>query len=108
MARDEFPKSVKLQAWERCNGRCECGCGWKILGTPHFDHYPVPAAIGGPGTLENCRVLDPKHHKTITDTKDIPAIAKTHRVRDKRLGLRSSKQGFRGWRKFDGSLVWKR
>ena len=106
--REEFPRDVKEQAWDRCGGRCECGCLLMIQGRPHYDHHPVPAALGGPGTLENCRVLDPKHHKQITDQHDIPAIAKTHRIRDKRIGLRQTRQGFRGWRKMDGTPVWKR
>jgi hypothetical protein len=79
-----------------------------IQGRPHYDHWPVPAALGGPGTLENCRVLDPKHHKQITDSKDIPAIAKSKRVADKRIGLRQTHRGFQGWRRMDGTPVWKR
>ena len=106
--RAEFPRNVKEQALERCGGRCECGCMLMIQGTPIYDHFPVAAALGGPGTLANCRVLDPKCNKLITSKTDIPAIAKTHRIRDKRIGLRQSKQRFQGWRKFDGSPVWKR
>ena len=94
--RDEFPKSVKLAAWDRCGGRCECGCGFKIIGTPHYDHYPIPASLDGPGTLDNCRVLDRKHHKQISDKKDIPAIAKSTRVFEKRIGARPARgRGFR-------------
>lgn len=93
--REEFPRNVKEQAWERCKGRCECGCMLKIQGTPIYDHFPVAAALGGPGTLANCRVLDPKCNKLITSTKDIPAIAKTHRIRDKRIGLRKTSRPFR-------------
>ena len=92
--RQEFAKAVKMAAWERCKGRCECGCGFKILGTPHYDHYPVPASIGGPGTLANCRVLDRKHHKTVTDTQDIPALAKSRRIFEKRIGARGTGRGF--------------
>jgi len=89
--RAEFSKSVKLAAWERCGGRCECGCMLKII-TPEFDHYPVPAGIGGPGTLENCRVLDKKCHRRITSTVDVPAIAKSTRIFEKRIGLRKSRR----------------
>ena len=106
--REEFPRNVKEQAWERCGGRCECGCLLEIRGTPIYDHFPVAAALCGPGTLANCRVLDPKCNKLITSTKDIPAIAKTHRIRDKRIGLRQTKQGFRGWRRMDGTPVWRK
>lgn len=110
MNRDEFPRSVKEAAYERSGGRCECGCGFKIRGTPIYDHYPVPASFGGPGTLENCRVLDPKCNHRITYKVDIPKIAKAKRIRDKQLGLRSRKSrpmpgsrasGFR--RRMDGT-----
>lgn len=86
--RDEFPESVKRAAWARCGGRCECGCLLTIRGTPIYDHYPVPATLGGPGTLDNCRVLDPKCNAYITPKIDIPAIAKSKRIEATRLGLR--------------------
>ena len=92
--RQEFPKAVRIAAFERSGGRCECGCALKILGTPHYDHHPVPAAIGGPGTLENCRVLDPKHHRQITAEKDLPEIAKSTRVYEKKIGARVKSRGF--------------
>lgn len=92
MTRSEFPKSVKLAAFERCRGRCECGCGLKILGGVHYDHYPIPAALGGPGTLENCRVLMIKHHRMITAETDIPAISKSDRIYQKRAGVRKSRR----------------
>jgi len=93
--RQEFSKSVKIAAWTRCGGRCECGCGLKIIGTPEYDHYPVPASLNGPGTLDNCRVLDRKHHRQITAEKDIPEIAKSERIFEKRIGLRKSRRPMR-------------
>ena len=93
--RDEFPKKVKIAAFERANGRCECGCGLKIIGIPEYDHYPVPAALGGPGTIENCRVLSRKCHRRITAEGDQPAIAKSTRGYEKRLNARSKGRGFR-------------
>ncbi len=92
--RQEFAKSVKLAAWDRCDGRCECGCQLKIIGIPEYDHYPIPAALGGPGTLENCRVLSRKCHRRITAEKDIPEIAKSQRIFEKRIGVRKSRRPF--------------
>jgi len=92
--RAEFPKKVKLAAWERSGGICECGCMLKIIGTPEYDHWPVPAALGGAGTLENCRVLSKKCHRLITAEKDVPAIAKSQRIFEKRVGVRRSKRPF--------------
>jgi len=93
--RQEFPKRVRLQAWERCGERCECGCGCKIIGTPVYDHYPLRAALGGPGTLENCRVLDPKCNRRITYEKDIPEVAAAIGKFERRIGARVKRGGFR-------------
>ena len=86
--REEFTKSTKLAMWERSGGRCECGCQLKIIGTPIYDHYPVPASLGGSATPDNGRVLDPKCNRRITYGHDIPAIAKSQRGFEKRIGLR--------------------
>lgn len=92
--RHEFSKLVRIAAFDRSGGRCECGCRLIIIGTPHYDHHPVPAAIGGSGALDNCRVLDPKHHRQITAEKDVPAIAKSTRVYEKRIGARVTRGTF--------------
>ncbi len=94
--RDEFPKKIKIAAFERAGGRCECGCDLKIIGIPEYDHYPVPAALGGMGTLDNCRVLSRKCHRRITAEVDVPAIAKSKRGYEKRLNVRAKSRGFRG------------
>lgn len=82
-----FPRSVKLAAWERCGGKCECGCQQKIL-TAEYDHHPVPYAYGGANTLDNCRVLDKRCHRKLTAEVDVPRIAKAARIEAKRAGLR--------------------
>lgn len=115
--RKEFPKKVKLQAWERCGGYCETlegrpGCGMKILGIPEYDHWN-PAGTDGPPTLENCAVLcskchDKKTHGWVDGTDryspplagDIAKMAKADRVREKHQGLRKSKYRW-GKRKFN-------
>ena len=90
--RQEFSKRTKLEMWERSGGRCECGCGLKIIGTPIYDHYPVAASLGGPATPDNGRVLDPKCNRRITYGQDIPQLAKSTRTFEKRLGLRPSRR----------------
>ena len=92
--RQEFSKAVRLAAWERCNGLCECGCQQKII-SAEYDHFPVPAAIGGSNELSNCRVLTKRCHRVLTAEKDVPAIAKTRRVYEKRAGVRDTKRGFK-------------
>ena len=103
--RHEFPKFVKLAAWERSGGHCEC-CGQKIIGTPEY-HHRVPCAVGGSNALDNCQVLAVKCHKLRTAQIDVPEIAKSHRIFEKRIGARSKPSGFRFWRGFDGSIRWK-
>lgn len=88
--RAEFSKQTKLEAWKRCGGFCECGCGLKILGVPEYDHI-IPAAIGGSNDLDNCQVLMKKHHRDKTD-EDVPAISKSQRIYEKRAGLRRTKR----------------
>lgn len=108
--RQEFSDKVKLAAWQRSKGNCECPeCRGvlKVVGTAEYDHYPIPASLGGPGTLENCRVMSKKCHRRITAEKDIPELAKSDRIFEKRIGIRKSKRPMRGWRKFDGTVVWK-
>ena len=107
--RAEFSKPVKAAAFIRCGGFCEC-CALKIIGTPVYDHFPIPASMQGPATLENCRVLCSKCNKTITFGKGIDSntqIAKSTRLAEKRLGLRPKSRGFRGSRKFDGTVKFK-
>lgn len=92
MKRSEFLKATKRAAFDRCNGFCEL-CGGKIL-TAEYDHYPVPAALGGSNELSNCRVLCKKCHRKITATVDVPAIAKSNRIWEKRAGLRKTRRPF--------------
>lgn len=91
--RAEFSKATKLAAWERCGGRCECGCGLKILGRPEY-HHRVPAALGGSNELENCAVYSVKCHRLQTSETDVPEISKSQRIFEKRIGLRKSRRPF--------------
>ena len=91
MSRAEFTKRTKLQAWERCKGICECGCGRKIE-LAEYDHYPVPAAFGGSNDVDNCRVLSRKCHRKITSEVDVPNISKAVRIVEKRAGVRRTKR----------------
>lgn len=90
--RDEFPKSVKLAAWQRCGGYCEHpACRRKIMGGAIYDHL-VPTSLGGPSTLSNCRVTCKRCDRLKTYQHDIPAIAKCKRIENRRAGLRPAKQ----------------
>lgn len=90
--RQEFPKSVKEAALERASGHCECGCG-QPFGQEGviYAHWPIAAALGGPGTLDNCRVHRVRCERQITSERDRPMIDKAKRGLEKRLGLRGRK-----------------
>lgn len=107
--RQEFTKDTKLAAWERCGGRCECGCNQKIYGDAQY-HHILPANLGGLNDLANCMVMKPKCHARITHGDGLDgnkAIKKSTRIAEKRAGIRAKGQGFRGWRTFSGEIRWK-
>jgi hypothetical protein len=108
--RHEFSKRVKLDAFMRCGGKCErCGTVIRHGNGPEYHHKYKPATEPGSDTLDNCEVLCKKPcHFTITRTETIPRQAKDRRVFEKRIGARDKKGwGFSGWRKFDGTIVWR-
>lgn len=86
--RKEFSKAVKLQAWQRSGGICECGCGVKIIpGDGPEYHHRTEDTIGGEPTLENCRVLRKRCHDAETK-KRRPEIDKTRSTFEKRINAR--------------------
>ena len=89
--RDEFPKWVKEAALERANGICECGCLQPFGQEGIIYAHDLPAALGGPGTLENCKVHRKACELRITTQRDRPMIDKAKRGLEKRLGLRTSR-----------------
>lgn len=105
MARSEFTKRTKLAALARAGEVCE-----ECLLRPvaEFDHA-IPAAIGGGNDLANCVALCRRCHANKTRKRDVPQIAKSKRIAEKRAGVRKSKRpmpGSRasGWRKrMDGT-----
>ena len=106
MTRREFHPKVMIAAWDRADGRCEM-CGPNSLklipGDIFYDHR-VPDALGGEPTLHNCQVLCRAHHDAKTFKTDVPAIAKTKRIRRREAGIRKPRTITR-WRKFDGTIV---
>jgi 5-methylcytosine-specific restriction endonuclease McrA len=91
--RAEFSKATKLEAFQRANGFCECGCGQKLMTRAEYDHI-VPAALGGTNSLDNCMVLDRRCHRLKTSKTDVPQIAKSQRIYEKHAGIRKSSRPF--------------
>lgn len=102
--RREFPAKVKVAAFERANKRCERCTSILIAGKIRYNHR-IPDALGGEPTLQNCEVLCLSCDSVQTYTKDIPAIAKSKRIRKREAGVRKDRT-IRAWRKFDGTAVY--
>jgi 5-methylcytosine-specific restriction protein A len=101
--RREFPKSVKLDAWKRAAGHCE-RCTAKLF-PGHYDYdHDKPDAFGGEPTLSNCVVLCDNCHSKKTATEDVPAIAKSNRMRARHAGIRRKGRSLPGAR----ASGWKR
>lgn len=104
MTRTEFPKSVKRQAYERADGKCE-GCGCQLTpanGGAEYDHI-LEDYLGGEATLENCRVLCGKTCHPAKTAESRPEIDRTRRLFEKHNGIRAAKKStFSGAR--DGNV----
>jgi hypothetical protein len=63
---DYVPAHVRRAVWKRDGGKCRYRlASGEICGSTHrveIDHYPVPRALGGPSTLENCRLACRAHN----------------------------------------------
>lgn len=100
MKRSEFPLTVKRQAVGD-GGFCEAvggvyglepgvRCNAPLVRGVEFDHYPVRAADGGDGTLDNCVAACRVCHRHKTRTFDMPMIAKRKRIVDRNAGIRKT------------------
>jgi len=101
--RVEFSKAVRLAAWRRAKGRCE-GCGGLLIpGKFAYDHIN-PSEFSHDNSLENIQCLCAACHQTKTSKTDIPAIAKSNRVRSTAAGIRRNRK-ITAWRNFAGEIV---
>lgn len=101
--RQEFPAKVRLAAWDRAQGKCE-RCGARLYPGKYRYNHRIPDALGGLPTLDNCEVLCIACDHPQTYQKDIPAIAKSKRVRRAHAGIKKPRT-IRAWRKFSGEIV---
>ncbi len=107
--RREFSRKTKRLAWERCGGQCEMirggvRCTAPIdLGRFIYDHID-PTWYSKNNELENAQVicLPCNADKTAADQGN---IAKSKRIRDKRIKAKTAKRPFRVWRKMNGDIV---
>lgn len=100
--RQEFSKRTKADAFARSGGRCE-RCGTWLLGRVRYNHR-IPDYLGGPNSLDNAEVLCLSCDAEQTYGHDIPAIAKTRRIRLREAGIRKPRS-ITMWRRFDKTIV---
>jgi 5-methylcytosine-specific restriction protein A len=86
--RREFPKGIKVAAFQRAKGRCEKCTAMLFPGKFQFDHR-IADTFGGEPTLDNCMVLCANCHSEKTFGSDVPAAAKSNRVRAKHIGAKT-------------------
>lgn len=105
MQRAEFSREVRRQALKRSGGFCEASgpaygfargtrCRAPLFYGVEFDHYPIRAADGGDGSIDNCMAVCRKCHRWKTAKVDIPALAKGRRIRDRLANLRPKQSSF--------------
>lgn len=100
----KFTLTTKLAANKRAGGFCEmCGKQFKTGEAREYDHRNADY-FSQDNSLENCVIACVQCHRQKTSTADIPAIAKSRRIRAREAGIK--KPGtIKGWRKFDGTPV---
>ena len=80
--RKEFSQKVKVAAFARSRGFCECDnkCGTKLFpGNIRYNHR-IPDELDGEPTLENCQVLSRACDREVTkrDQRDIGRARRVH------------------------------
>jgi 5-methylcytosine-specific restriction endonuclease McrA len=113
--RQFFSTSVRLNLFLKRKGACSI-CLQKIDAGKAWDiDHTIPLALGGTNETKNLQILCKPCHRSKTSNADIPAIAKTKRIKAHHLGARSpplrpipgSRRSL--WkRKMDGSVVRRR
>jgi 5-methylcytosine-specific restriction protein A len=103
----------RLALFLRARGTCQA-CGWRLTpGTRWEVDHILPRALGGRDSPENLQVLCRACHGGKTARQDLPALAKTRRLKARHLGAtrpRAVLPGSRAsrWRKrLDGRVEWR-
>ena len=99
-----IPPRVRLRVFDRDKGRCQCGCGIKIVPGDKWETDHIRALInGGEHCESNLQTLLSAHHK-IKTRADVGLKAKSDRIRKRHLGIK--KRGRKiSYRLFDGTPV---
>jgi hypothetical protein len=104
----------RLDLFLAAHGRCQ-RCSWSLTpGTRWEVDHVIALALGGRDDADNMQVLCSPCHGGKTRERDVPAIAKTARIRARHLGARTSRRPLPGgrrsrWKKtVDGRILERR
>jgi hypothetical protein len=104
----------RLHLFLAAQGRCQ-RCRWALTpGTRWEVDHVIPLALGGRDQADNMQILCAPCHGGKTHRIDVPAIAKTARIRARHLGARTSRRPIPGgrhsrWKKtIDGRVLERR
>jgi 5-methylcytosine-specific restriction protein A len=101
-----IPERVKLRILRRENFVCFLSDTPIVDGDPVEFHHRIALRDGGEHRESNIYPVHRKQHKLETARQAL-ARAAVDRKAKKAFGIRKAKQPFRGWRRFDGSPVWR-
>ena len=88
MTRRRLTNLQRLAIFDQHAGRCHL-CGDKITVRDRWDlDHKVPLALGGEDELANLAPAHDRCHRIKTATVDVPAIAKSARVRSAHVGAK--------------------
>jgi 5-methylcytosine-specific restriction protein A len=86
VARRHLSTRERVRVFEAANGICHI-CSTPIQPGQRWEvSHPTPLAAGGEDTPENRQPAHYACHRTVTNEKDAPLIAKIRRIRAKHIG----------------------
>lgn len=100
-----IPIRVQVRVYEHTEGKCQ-SCGRKVRGRNDWQCDHIQALVnGGENRESNLQVLCGWCHREKT-AADVAEKAVTRRKAARHIGTKKRRPGFRGHRKFDGTIVW--
>lgn len=103
-------RAQKVEAWNRVSGLCWwCGKPVAMDGLDVEWDHEKPRGLTGDDSAANLAPLHPRCHdaKTHGKTGDIARVAKAKRQEKLTRPKVRKPGGFRGWRRMDGTIVWR-
>jgi 5-methylcytosine-specific restriction protein A len=101
----KIPDRVRVRIKSRANDCCEI-CGNRVRYGGEVDHV-VALVNGGTHSEGNLQFLCKNCHGH-KSRADVALKSRTHKTQVRMANLATRRRpGFKGWRKFDGTLVWR-